>query len=127
MKEQEKFQVRAKRQPLAKGSPGSPTIMEVVKLANEIRRHRYMDENCPSGTPVLEGLASGFDTSLTILETSMGAFQGLSPEAAKGIVDYFTRESKRITESKPEIAIWYESYAAAVEQLFIQDTAERHI
>jgi len=103
------------------GCISHPTIMDVVNLANEIRSHRYLDENLPISTPVLTGLASGLDTGLTILEASTGSFQGLSPDAAKGIVAYFTREAERSSKTNQEIAIWYECYASAIEQLFIQD------
>ncbi len=103
------------------------TIMDVVKLASEIRHHWYLDENLEETSPVLEGLASGLDTGFTLLEASLGAFSGLSPDAARSIADYFDQEAERLRDSNRQVSIWYESYAAAVIQLFIQDPEEQSL
>jgi hypothetical protein len=98
-----------------------PTIMDVVKLANRIRQHLYRKDGLPDQTPILDGLASGLDTGLTLLELSVGDYRGLAPDAARGIVDYFLQEVDKHSLSNPQVAMWYVAFAEAVERLFIQD------
>ena len=82
----------------------------------------YKHEGIPHRTPVLVGLASGQDVALSILEASLGPFESLSPGAVELLTGYFLRESVITKRESIEVAIWYKSYAEAIEQLFPIET-----
>ena len=108
-------------------------IMDIVHLTNSIRIKRYRDAGI-SFEPVslhgslipmmaesvlLLGLTSGLDVALTLMEESVGKFNGLSVEQASNIVNYFRKEAER--NSTDEIAIWYLSWADAVEEIYLKN------
>ena len=94
------------------------TVMSVVRLADRIRRAEYQSAGIPESTPTLVGLAGGQDVALTLVEQSVGPFEGLVPDEAARIVEYFRSEAARERERNQEVSIWYSAYADAVEQLF---------
>jgi hypothetical protein len=93
--------------------------MALVNLANSIRQTRSGIAGIPPRSETLFALASGFDVALTIMETSVGLFTGLTPPAAAKVVRYLREEARRCEQISREVAVWYESYAEAIEQLFM--------
>jgi hypothetical protein len=96
------------------------TILELVKLQTQIRRQYYVNSDLREQSPILEGLASGLDSTLTIMEISVGTFKGMSKEAASEIIAYFIQESHSHKNSNLEVSIWYLSWAKALETLFVK-------
>jgi len=94
--------------------------MDIINLADVIRRDYYTKAGIPPRTQTLVGLACGLDTALTILESSIGPFETLTREAAVRISDYFKEEAAKVGPENKEVAIWYLSYAEAIERLFIR-------
>ena len=98
------------------------TIIDLVRLANEIRRNRYAMRGIPDRTPILNALASGFDTALTLMESSIGPFQGFSTHVVAQVIDYFKSEAEKYSGQDEEISFWYSSYADAIEKMFLKET-----
>ncbi len=96
------------------------TLLSMVQMQNDLRRKYYADHGLPEESPVLQGLASGLDTTLTIMEAAAGPFQGLNQEAAAEIMDYFSQEYYAHKDYVPEIAYWYLAWAKTLEQLFMK-------
>jgi hypothetical protein len=101
---------------------GTPYFMDLMHLQDSIRRKRYSDAGISTTTAhsdVLDGLASGLDAVLTIMEASCGAFDELSPEAAIECSKWFRSESDKYRSVNLEISIWYLSWAEAVENRYL--------
>jgi hypothetical protein len=72
----------------------------------------------PFTTPAQIALGSGLDVALTLMELSAGVFQGLSKKSARESVAYFRDEATRSEAVDIQIAIWYRSWAMAIERHF---------
>lgn len=94
-------------------------VMEIVKLADSLRQKIYETEKLNSTSSILTSLTSGFDVGLTLLEQSVGPFNGLTKQKAADIREYFLNESSKYKTKNIEVSIWYFSYARALEILFI--------
>jgi len=101
-------------------SEGIITIIDVVKVARSISYQHYTQEGISDGSPTLHGLTSGLDVALTIIEESVGTFKGLSKDTAEKMSAYFRQEAERYGKIEKEIAIWYLSFAEAIEHMFIK-------
>ena len=97
------------------------SIMDIVNLARDIKTEIYKKHNLKQQTGALTALTSGLDVGVTLLETSVGLFDGLTRSEAISIINYFMSESKRHLSDDPETSIWYFSFAKALNHLFIQD------
>lgn len=72
----------------------SPTIVDLSIRVGELARKMSASAGLPPHSPMLFGLASGFDIAITLFEESTGMFfDGLTPESAERIVNYFLDES----------------------------------
>jgi hypothetical protein len=98
----------------------SITILDIVNLQDQIRRQYYVESGLREQSAILEGLAGGLDSTLTIMEVSIGPFKGMSKEAASEIIDYFLQESYSHKNSNLEVSIWYLSWAKTLETLFVR-------
>jgi len=94
--------------------------MKIVEMADSFRRELYEIEKLEPKSPVLKGLASGLDVGLTLFESSIGAFNGLTQNMAEKIRQHFLNESRKYRANDIETSIWYFSYALALEQFFLQ-------
>ena len=94
--------------------------MEIINLANSIRKELYESQKLKPISHTLTGLAWGLDVGLTLLEQSNGPFDGLTQNKADEIRQYFLNESQKHRSDDIEISIWYFSFAQALEQLFFR-------
>lgn len=96
-------------------------IMDIVHLTNSIRIKRCLDAGISADNPsvLLNCLSSGLDVGLTLMEDSVGAFDGLTVEQASKVVNYFRKEAKRYS-TEQEIEIWYLSWADAIEKIYLK-------
>ena len=96
-------------------------IMELIEFAESLRKQLYEGEGVEEPSSTLGGLASGLDVGLTLLESSLGAFDGLTKESAAECREYFRNESAKHRADDLELSIWYFSYALAIEAMFLPD------
>jgi hypothetical protein len=94
------------------------TIVHLSKLAGKLAKVECEKAGLPFITPVQVALGSGLDVALTLMEQSAGVFQGLDRQSAAESVTYFRAEANRSRSVDPQIAIWYEAWANAIETYF---------
>ena len=100
-------------------SAGEPvTIVHLSKLAGKLAQAECEKAGLPFMTPVQIALGSGLDVALTLMELSAGVFQGLNRQSAVESIAYFRAEANRSRSVDPQIAIWYEAWANAIETHF---------
>lgn len=103
------------------------TIMDVVNLARSIRDKHSKRLGLPFRGVELVSLTSGLDVALTMMEESVGTFQGLSEESARKIIAYFEDESSKSKPKSLKFALWYSTWAEAIKKLFIEATHRKPI
>ena len=93
----------------------SPSFLDLIKLADSIRRTHYRDAGISTTTPSdeLHGVTSGQDVVLKIFQGAGLDFQGLTKDAAREVCEYFIATSK-VYPQRSEISIWYRSWAVNV-------------
>jgi len=94
-------------------------IIDVLEAQSSLSQKIYSENKIPFPTIILDALASGLDVIITILEQSLGPFEGLGRESAMKIHDYFKNEAVRYKSINREISIWYDSWAAIIKHFFI--------
>lgn len=95
-------------------------IMKVISVQNSIMHGICHENEISTQTEALHALTSGFDVGITIFEASRGPFDGFTLDSARNVYSYFKDEANRYKNKNKEIAIWYYSWAEAIEQLFIK-------
>ncbi len=77
----------------------SPTINDLSKRAGELLPTINARAGFPTHSPMIFGLASGFDVAITLFEESTGArFGVLTAKSAEAIARYFRDEAARSAE-----------------------------
>jgi len=99
------------------GENNQATILDVVSLANSMRRELCSQKDVEVRTLILNALASGVDVVLTIMEESVGHFAGLAPDSAQRIAAYFRHQASKSESGAPELWVWYMSWAMAIESV----------
>ena len=95
------------------------TIVDLSKLAGRLAEAECQKAGVPFITPVQVALGSGLDVALTLMEMSVGVFQGLNHQCATESIAYFRAEANRSRSIDPQIAIWYDAWARAIETHFV--------
>jgi|GEM_PF-3711397 len=95
------------------------TLEELVQSQQLFLRRYMSDAGLSEDSPVVEGLVSGLDSLLVIMQVTMGPFPGLTEEAAAEIMDYFLEESYEHRDTNPEVSLWYLAWAATLENYFL--------
>ena len=95
------------------------SIVDLSTLAGRLAEAECEKAGIPFKTDVQIGLASGLDVALTLMEESAGFFRGLGGQSVERASAYFRAEAERSRSIDPHIAIWYESWAKAVEMTYL--------
>src|SRR5688572_26914660 len=105
---------------------GAVPITVLSGLVGQIVRLECAKAGVPYETPVQFALASGLDTTLTIMEESVGVYRGLDASVVEKIVAYFRAEAKRSRSVDQQIAFWYDAWATVL-QAHIEQPAPNRI
>jgi len=98
-----------------------PTIVDLSKRAGELFRTMRSRAGLSADSPMLLGLASGFDVAITLFEESTGAsFGGLTPESAAAIVRYFRDAAASSAEEDVQVAMFYQSWADTLTATYLK-------
>jgi hypothetical protein len=98
-----------------------PTIVESAKKAGELTRATFQQSGLATQSPMLLGLASGFDIAITLLEESTQVhFNDLSQQSAKKVVDYFEAEANRSAAVDPQVAVFYRAWAEVLRSEYLK-------
>ena len=100
------------------------TIVELSTLTGMIANGECTKAGLPYMTPLMIGAANGLDVGLTLWEASGGLFEGFSRQSAERASTYFRAEAERSRSIDRRIAIWYESWAKAIELTYLQGSVE---
>ena len=95
--------------------PEKWAIGPIGGLAVDRQDHLYVVQR-PAGLLTNERFSG--DVALTLMELSAGNFQGLNRQSAAESIAYFRAEANRSRSVDPQIAIWYEAWANAIETHF---------
>jgi phage FluMu protein Com len=99
----------------------SPTIIDLSLRAGELARTMSVHAGLPQNSPMIFGMATGFDIAITLFEQSTGAvFGGLTPESAARVVQYFRDEAARNAPVDPHVALFYQSWADTLTATYLQ-------
>ncbi len=100
----------------------SPTINNLVVRAGELSRKMRASAGLPPVSPMVFGMASGFDVAITLLEQSTGAyFRDLNSESASRVVKYFREEAARSALADPQVEIYYLCWAEILTATYLSD------
>ena len=98
------------------------TIVQLSQLAGDLTRAMSHQRGLDANSPMLLGLASGFDVALTIIEQSTGVrFNGFRRESAEKVIAYFRAEADRSENLDSQIAIFYRCWADVIDTEFLSE------
>ena len=98
-----------------------PTIIQLSEAAGRRARAMSARAGLDQHSPILFGMASGFDVAITLFEESTGTpFRGLAPESAARVVQYFRDEATRSEQVDGQIALFYRSWADTIAATYLK-------